>query len=239
MRGRMLAAFLTVMICSTAFAQRTDSEIRAEVQRRIGAGITISVQSGSVSLSGMVTTLARRLNAVNQARRTVGVREVFDRITVVPAEKIPDDQVASSVRQSLAGSLSKSESAAISVGAQNGIVTLTGTLPCSYQKQVAGTLVSLIPGVTDLRNEIVVRPKKRRSDADILSDLKARFSQNPLIPAAQINVTVADGVVSLTGIVGGFVQADQAESVARFTPGVVDVQNRLFVSGGGNVTSNE
>lgn len=232
MRAHMLAAFMMAMICSTAFAQVSDSEIRAEIERRIGAGITVSVQSGAVSLSGRVKTLAQRLNAVNQARRTVGVREVSDRITVVPAEKIPDDQVASSVRQSLAGSLSKSESAAISVGVQSGIVTLTGTLPSSYPKQVAGTLVSLISGVTDLRNELVVRPKKRRGDADILTDLNTRFSQNPLIPAAQINVTVADGVVALTGIVGGFVQADQAESVARFTPGVVDVQNRLFVSGG-------
>jgi osmotically-inducible protein OsmY len=226
----MLGALLAVTVCSTAFAQRTDSEIRAGVQRRIGAGITVSVQSGVVSLSGTVTTLAQRLNAVNQARRTVGVREVSDRITVLPAEKTPDDQDAASVRQSLAGSLSKPESAAISVGVQNGIVTLTGTLPSSYPKQVAGTLASLISGVTDLRNEIVVRPKKRRSDSDILTDLKARFSQNPLIPAAQINVTVSDGVVSLTGTVGGFVQADQAESVARFTPGVVDVQNRLFVT---------
>jgi len=231
MKAGALAAFLVVIVCSAAFAQVSDSEIRAEVQRRIGAGIAVSVQSGAVSLSGTVTTLAQRLNAVNQTRRTVGVREVSDRITVVPAEKIPDDQVASSVRQSLAGSLSKSESAAISVGVQSGIVTLTGTLPSSYPKQVAGTLVSLISGVTDLRNEIVVRPKKRRSDSDILADLKARFSQNPLIPAAQVNVTVSGGVVSLTGTVGGFMQVDQSESVARFTPGVVDVQNRLFVSG--------
>jgi osmotically-inducible protein OsmY len=227
----ILVVLVTSIIFGTAFAQVSDSEIRAEVQRRIGSGITVSVQGGVVSLSGTVTTLARRLNAVNQARRTVGVREVSDRITVIPSERIPDDQVASSVRQSLAGSLSKPESAAISVGVQNGVVTLTGTLVCSYQKQVAGTLVSLIYGVTDLRNEIVVRPQKRRSDSDILADLKARFSQNPLIPAAQINVTVAGGVVSLTGTVGGFMQVDQAESVARFTPGVVDVQNRLFVSG--------
>ena len=116
---------------------------------------------------------------------------------------------------------------------QNAVVALTGTLPSSYPKQLATSVTSLAPGVVDIRNEIIVRPTQPRTDAEILADVRGRYSRNPFVSAAPINVTVADGVVTLTGIVSGFVQVEQAESVARFTPGVVDVRNLLFVRAGG------
>ncbi|HUV03705.1 MAG TPA: BON domain-containing protein [Armatimonadota bacterium] len=241
MKGcRAVATIVCALVLgSIALAQqRPDADILAELQKRIqpstlpGGNVTIGVQNGVVTLTGTVQSLAQKLTIINFARRTVGVRDVVDRLTVVPPQKRADDEIAKSVREALSANLSKQEFAAIAIRVQNAVVILTGILPSSYPKQLATTVTSLAPGVVDIRNDIVVRPPQPRTDAEILADVKARYSRNPFVSAATINVTVTGAVVTLTGTVSSFVQAEQAESVARFTPGVIDVRNLLFVSAG-------
>ena len=231
MKTRALLGVL-IFIATAALAQ-SDSDIRTVLQKRIGpaTGVTISVQNGVVTLTGTTTSLAQKLSIINMSRRTIGVRDVVDRITVVPASRRPDAQITEAVRQALRTNLSSDERKAINVRVQNGVVTLTGTLPSSYPKQLAGMLASTVPDAVDVKNEIVVKPPQPRTDAQILTEVVLRFSQNPIIPSAQIAVTVSNGVVTLSGTVSTFIQADQAESVARFVPGVIDVRNLLFVKG--------
>ena len=231
MKTHVLCGIL-ILIATVLFAQ-SEGQILKELQRRIGpsTGISISVQNGAVTLTGTTSSLAQKLNVINMARRTIGVQSVVDRITVVPAVKQTDDQITQAVKKALAANLSADERKAIIVTARNGVVTLTGTLPSSYPKQVAGVLASTVPGVVDVRNEIAVKPTQPRTDSEILTDVTSRFAKNPIIPASQIAVTVSNGVVTLSGTVSTFVQAEQAESIARFVPGVVDVRNLLFVKG--------
>ena len=213
--------------------QRPDSQILSELQKRIGpsTGVSISVPNGVVTLSGTTTSLARKMSIVNMARRTIGVQNVVDRITVAPAVKRSDSQIANDVRQALSSNLSADDRKAIDVSVQDSVITLAGTLPSSYPKQLAGVLAGNVAGAVDVKNNIVVKPSEPVTDAQILTEVTLRFSQNPIIPASQIAVTVNGGVVTLSGTVSAFVQADQAESVARFAPGVVDVRNLLFVKG--------
>lgn len=234
---------ITLIVCVIAVAgslagQRSDVDIRTEVERRIrpglvsGYSITVTVQNGTVTLEGKVPILAHKLSAINMARRTVGVRDVIDEITVVPPVKRSDDEITVEAKALLRRNLGSTDARSISIVTQNGTVTLTGTLENSYAKELCSELVSTIVGVLDIANKIVVRPSQRRSDAEILEDITSRYGKNPLVPAAQISVTVKDGVVTLTGVVDSFVQVEQAESVARFTPGVIDVSNNLYVRPG-------
>jgi hyperosmotically inducible periplasmic protein len=232
-----IAALLAiVLIPKLLLAQQpTDAKIRAELQRRIQpvTSITLVVQNGVVTLTGTLPSLAQKQSILNIVRRTIGVKEVVDRITVVPAQKKTDEELLRSVRSMLAGNLSNEEMAAITIRAEKGVIILTGTLTSSYPKQVAGLLASWAPGVIDVQNDIIVRPSKIRSDLAITADINARFRRNPFVEQHRINVTVQNGVVTLMGIVDNFFIADQAESVARFTPGVVDVHNLLFVRADG------
>ncbi len=221
-----------LMLAVVAAAQpRTDAQILAELQRRIQprTGISIQVQNGIVTLTGTVPSLAQKQSIIGIARRTIGVRDVIDKITVVPLQKRTDAQIEQSVRRALFGNLSKEELAAISVHSANGVVTLTGTLTGSYPKQLAGVLSSWVRGVVEVKNDITVKPSQIRGDLDILADIKAQFAHDPFIPQSGITVSVENGLVTLTGIVDSFLQASRAENVARFTPGVVDVHNLLFV----------
>jgi osmotically-inducible protein OsmY len=228
-------AILLICVLASALAavaqEPSDSQLATTLRQRIEAGTQVSVQvnAGIVTLTGTVSNYSQKLGAINITRRMIGVKGVVDHITVVPAAKRTDDDIVRAVRATLVDNLSPSEFAAIAIGASNGVVTLAGTLPNSYPKQIAGELAGWVPGVVDVRNNIVVRPSQVRSDPDIQQDVNARFGRNPFIPASAIHVTVDRGVVTLTGTVDSFLQAEQAESVARFTPGVVDVQNNLFV----------
>lgn len=229
----LVCAVFALTIVSSALAEpRSDAEIKAQLERRVRAlALTLEVRDGVVTITGTVQNLAQKLSILGIARRTIGVKEIVDRITVIPPQKRTDEQIAKSVRSALAHNLSKEEFAAISVRAEKAVVILTGTLSSSYPKQLAGTLASWAPGVVDVRNGIVVRPSVSRTDPEIQAEVRERFRRNVFISSQQINISVANGIVTLTGIVDRLLEAEQAEAVARFTPGVVDVRNLLFVRG--------
>lgn len=239
MNRRAITVIMCVITVAGALAgQRSDVDIRTEVERRIrpglvsGYSITVTVQNGIVTLEGKVPLLAYKLSAINMARRTVGVRDVVDLVNVVPPVKRSDDEITVEARALLRRNLGSTDARSITIVTQKGTVTLTGTLQSSYTKELCSGLVSTVIGVIGIVDKIVVRPSQRRTDAEILEDITSRYAKNPLIPAAQINVTVKGGVVTLTGVVDSFVQVEQAESVARFTPGVIDVLNNLYVRPG-------
>lgn len=234
----IIVIVFVILIAESLAGQPSDAEIRAAIERRIRSAmvsdysIAVTVQNGTVTLKGRVPILANKLSAINSARRTVGVRDVVDLITVDPPAKRSDDEITVQARALLRRNLGSTDAKAITIVIQNGIATLRGTLENSYTKELCSRLVSTVIGVIDIVNNIVVQPSQRRTDAEILADITSRYAKNPLVPAAQVSVTVKDGVVTLTGIVDSFVQVEQAESVARFAPGVIDVLNNLYVRQG-------
>ncbi|PYS30137.1 MAG: hypothetical protein DMG11_06310 [Acidobacteria bacterium] len=73
--------------------------------------------------------------------------------------------------------------------------------------------------------------KETSKDATLTAKVKTAFSLSKRIPSGQISVDSDDGVVTLRGEVPSEEIRRLAESVARDTPGVVDVQNHLYVTG--------
>ncbi|MDI6828072.1 MAG: BON domain-containing protein [Armatimonadota bacterium] len=223
---------LTGAIC----AQPTpDTQIYEQILNRLKPHLkphdeaTVEVKNGVVTIVGKVADLQTKQKILNFSKRTLGVRQIVDQVSVVPLQKQTDEQILKEIISVLRSSLNKEEMAAISVQVKNGIVTLSGTLTNSYSKQTAGLASSFIAGVVDVRNNIIVRPKVIRTDAEILADVRDRFRKNVFVANQKIDISVEKGIVTLTGTVDSFAQVEQAEAIARFTPGVIDVQNLLFV----------
>ncbi len=223
---------LTRAIC----AQPTpDSQIYEQILNRIKPHlkphdeVTVEVKNGVITITGKVADLQTKQNILNLSKRTLGVRQIVDKVSVAPLQKRTDEQILKEIISVLRSSLNKEEMAAIRVQVENGIVTLSGTLTNSYSKQTAGLASSFVAGVIDVRNNIIVRPKVIRTDAEILADVRDRFSKNVFVANQKINISVEKGIVTLTGTVDSFARVEQAEAIARFTPGVIDVQNLLFV----------
>ncbi len=139
-------------------------------------------------------------------------------------------------------SLSKRLSAyEINVETKDGAVTLTGQMPTEVDKQLAGNVVKDIPDVSRVDNQIQVNPGIKPSESSVregmrVADLEIRADLNERLVASQglqgqnIQSSVQDRIVTLTGRVETPAQRAGAEQVARSVPNVVDVVNNLEVS---------
>jgi osmotically-inducible protein OsmY len=81
----------------------------------------------------------------------------------------------------------------------------------------------------------------RRSDERIEEEINERLERDPQIDATDIEVTVKDGEVTLSGTVENRRVKRLAEDLADDVYGVKDVQNRLRMSTtqGGSPSSNQ
>jgi osmotically-inducible protein OsmY len=79
-----------------------------------------------------------------------------------------------------------------------------------------------------------------RTDSDIQSDVIAELKWQPVVNAANIGVSVKDGIVSLTGHVPSFTERIEAEKAAKRVYGVKAVVNDIEVRlPGSNVRSDQ
>jgi osmotically-inducible protein OsmY len=121
------------------------------------------------------------------------------------------------------------DDSAVGVAAKDGIVTLTGFIDSYAGKLAAERAVKRIRGVRAVANDIVVRVKVDRTDADIAADAARALKLHPGIPES-IQAVVHSGHVSLTGKVEWLVQRERAEDVVRHIRSVRGVQNHIEVS---------
>jgi hypothetical protein len=84
------------------------------------------------------------------------------------------------------------------------------------------------------RDEYMRGPRhyQQRPDARIGEDVREALTRDDLVDASHLEVSVADGVVTLTGLVASRGEKRAAEECALRIDGVHDVMNALRVSRG-------
>jgi hypothetical protein len=70
-----------------------------------------------------------------------------------------------------------------------------------------------------------------RSDQRIYEDICDRLTENPLIDASDVAVSVRDRTVTLAGSIDNLQALSQVEEIAREVTGVASVRNDLIVAG--------
>ena len=124
----------------------------------------------------------------------------------------------------------KVDSEAIAVSANDGTVTLRGTVGSFRQKREAKKAAERVYGVVAVDNELEVRilNEQRRDDADLRGDVLQALLLDSLVPSS-VDATVKDGFVTLTGSVDWQYQRAEAAFVAGNILGVVGVENDIFL----------
>jgi osmotically-inducible protein OsmY len=117
---------------------------------------------------------------------------------------------------------------AIAVRAQDGEVTLRGTVGSFRERREAVTAAKRALGVTKVDDELHVRllDGDRRDDADLRGAVLHALMGDSLVPPT-IDATVKDGVVTLTGWAPYNYQRDEAEFVAGNVPGVIKLDDQI------------
>lgn len=118
----------------------------------------------------------------------------------------------------------------VKVKANDGIVTLTGTVQDKDDKALAADTVENLPGVTKVKNEIVVKSSyPEHSDAWMAFKIRSRLLVKGNVSAASTTVAVQDGVVTLAGTANNSAQKELTEVYAKDIDGVKSVKNEIII----------
>lgn len=142
-----------------------------------------------------------------------------------------DEAVALNVKDELFWD-PKVDSEEIAVCADDGTITLRGTVGSFRQKRDAKKAAERVHGVVYVDNELSVRilTKSRRADADLRGDVLQAMLLDSLIPTT-VDAKIQDGYVTLSGAVDWQYQRDEATFVAGNVLGVTGVDNEILVGG--------
>ncbi|WP_405066518.1 BON domain-containing protein [Kribbella sp. NBC_01510] len=150
-----------------------------------------------------------------------------------------DEAVALNVKDELFWD-PKVDSEEIAVSADDGMITLRGTVGSFRQKRDAKKAAERVHGVVYVDNELSVRilTKSRRADADLRGDVLQAMLLDSLIPTT-VDAKIQDGYVTLSGAVDWQYQRDEATFVAGNVLGVTGVDNEILVGGDDAHTAGE
>ncbi|MBK9990722.1 MAG: BON domain-containing protein [Verrucomicrobia bacterium] len=118
----------------------------------------------------------------------------------------------------------------VKVKAQDGVVTLTGTVQDKDEKALAVDTVENLPGVTSVKNEIKVESKfPEHSDGWVALKIRSRLLVKANVSATGTKVAVQDGVVTLSGTADNSAQKELTEVYAKDIDGVKSVKNEIVI----------
>lgn len=122
------------------------------------------------------------------------------------------------------------ENERIGVSAEDGVVTLTGTVQSFAQKWCAEEAAKRVKGVRAVVEELQVDlpATHRRDDADIARSAASALYWDTLLPTT-IQCVVQNGYVSLSGEVDWNYQREEAEETVRRISGVRGISNMLVI----------
>lgn len=116
----------------------------------------------------------------------------------------------------------------VGVAAEDGVVTLTGTVESLGMKVAAERAVKRVDGVRSVANDLRIRARDERTDTDIARDAVHRLRNNVAIPLT-VQAVVRDGYITLDGTVSWMHQRAAAETAVRYLAGVKGVSNEIVI----------
>jgi len=191
------------------------------------AGIGVSVEDGTVTLSGEVDSVAERLAAKKAASRVRGVRTIVNDVTVHPKASSPatTTDIAKEVEHALRASSNVPESVRAEITGHD--VTLTGEVDWEFQRRAAKRAVQYLRGVHAVNSMITLAGRPSRADTE--ERIRNALTRNALLDAKKIHVTVQGDRVVLTGTVRSWAERRQAGDTAWGSPHVRFVDNEILV----------
>ncbi len=119
-------------------------------------------------------------------------------------------------------------SAQIGVTVEKGAVSLLGTVDTYPEKWAVEDATKRVSGVRTVAHDLTVKvlDAHKRSDSEIAVAVQSVLTWSVSVPRG-VTASVAGGVVTLEGQVGGNHQRDAAERAVRYLAGVVSVHNSI------------
>ena len=186
--------------------------------------------SGDVALNGTVPSYPQYLEAAAATQRVRGVKNVFNHLQVV----LPDADFRDDATLTTAANNALAQNVTVPHGveatAEDGNLTLTGTVGYGVERTAAEQAVAGLTGVRNIRDEIEISYDVDPVDVDL--HVQEALARSALVrDDSDVQVAVKGGTITLTGHVHTWAEHDAVVNAASMALGVVDVDDELKVSG--------
>jgi osmotically-inducible protein OsmY len=214
---------------------KTNEQLQKDVQDAIkwqpllkAAEVGVTAKDGVVSLTGIVSSFTKKLEAEKAAKGVLGVKAVVEDIHVKFANDInkTDLDLANEVLSGMKWNWSIPNDK-IQVKLEDGWVTFDGAVEWNYQRDAAKNSAADLIGVKGVINNI----KVNSLSADLVEQeaIEKALSRSWMIDDHNIQVKVKGNKVVLRGAVESLFEKDEATRLAWNAPGVNEVDNELAV----------
>ncbi len=186
--------------------------------------------SGDVALNGTVSSYPQYLEAAAAAQRVAGVKDVHNHLQVVlsVADYRDDAMLTTAANNALALNVIVPDG--VEATAQDGNVTLTGTVGYGTERAAAERAVSGLIGLRNVRNDIEIAYAADPVDIDL--HIREALDRSALVPDdSDVSAATNDGIITLTGHVRTWAEHDAVIDAAWMAGGVLDVRDDLQITG--------
>jgi len=214
---------------------KSNAELQQDVQNAIkwqpllnAAEIGVTAKDGVVSLTGVVDTYAKKIEAEDAAKNVAGVSALVEKIEIkYPSSYTKTNaEIATEVLTALKARWDVPKDK-VKVKVEAGWITLTGELGCNYQKEAAKDAIKSLMGVTGVTNDITIKSESTESVEK--TTIENALKRNWAFYDNDVRVQVLGHVATLTGTVDSLYQKNEAGRIAWNAPGVWAVDNELVV----------
>lgn len=226
---------------------RTDKQIRQDLIEAFALDpatesyeIQFEVDAGTVTLQGKVESYAEKALATRVAKSVKGIKTIHNSLDVYFDKDRPDVEILGEVKRQLVAE-PYAPQRFINVDVNKGEVVLSGTVGSAAAKREA-YLAGWVAGVktvdtsdlqiewwTALEDDRKSMKAYDRTAKEIKQSVVDALAHDPRTKSYNIDVSVENDVVTLSGVVDNLKSKHSAERDALNTPGVRDVNNYLVV----------
>ena len=240
---------------------KSSSDVKAAVEdamlydpRVVSFNVKVDMTGGSATLRGTVDNLRAKRAAEQDARNTVGVSYVSNRIKVRPGTHVGDVEIGEAIRNAFARD-PYVERFELTVTVLDGTVYLYGAVDSYFEKSRADLIASGVAGVVDVQNHLnvdndvanlydpyiddsfvksddLLKYEKRaplKTDEELEKAIESELWWSPFVDSDEVTVAVDDGIATLTGTVDTWGEYSAATENA-YEGGATLVDNDLDVT---------
>ena len=212
-------------------------DVRAAVDAELGfdplvdaADVTVRNIAGDVTLTGTVPSYPQYLEAAAAGRRVAGVTGLHNQLEVVlPESDYRDDaKLTTAANNALTQNVTVPDS--VEAVAEDGNITLTGTVSYGTERAAAERAVAGLTGVRNIRDDIEISYDADPVDVDL--HVQEALGRSALVPDdSDVEVATKGSAITLTGHVRTWAEHDAVVGAAWMARGVIDVRDDLVITG--------
>jgi osmotically-inducible protein OsmY len=195
------------------------------------SGITVKVSGGNVTLNGTVPSFNARRAAHNDVIMVPGVVSVNNELKIELPPALPEvaDEEIKERAENIFSWMEDIDAEDITVSVHAGKVSLNGYVDTYWKKIRAEDTIKDLRGVVEVENALSVIPTENLSDKIIAHDVISALKRRENLDVNLVDLTVDDGIVTLSGTLPDWSTIIDVERIARLTAGVKNVINDLGV----------